>query len=181
MNLQDWLPISPMEGPPLPKWLGLRWPWYNPFALKIHHQTGIIAQSQYDNFEQVEIDINTPKDEAGHVLSFTLDVQGMGRARPESGVPRPPDFRRAVSNLTGANVAPVLVEENHWTVSDQTATLAGYNGANLTNIKFTLQPDSPVKMFDVYWDGKLIAQDVGGINIAIPNELGTPTPTFTKV
>ncbi len=28
VNIQDWLPISPLEGPPLPKFLGLTWPWY---------------------------------------------------------------------------------------------------------------------------------------------------------
>jgi len=24
----DWLPVSIMVGPPLPKWLGITWPWY---------------------------------------------------------------------------------------------------------------------------------------------------------
>jgi hypothetical protein len=27
-ELQDWLPMSPMEGPPLPRFLGINWPWY---------------------------------------------------------------------------------------------------------------------------------------------------------
>ncbi len=27
-TLEDWLPISPLEGPPLPKWMGITWPWY---------------------------------------------------------------------------------------------------------------------------------------------------------
>lgn len=26
-RLEDWLPISPMVGPPLPKWMGAKWPW----------------------------------------------------------------------------------------------------------------------------------------------------------
>jgi len=28
LRFEDWLPASPMVGPPLPKWLGLTWPWY---------------------------------------------------------------------------------------------------------------------------------------------------------
>jgi len=28
LHLEDWFPASPMVGPPLPKWLGLTWPWY---------------------------------------------------------------------------------------------------------------------------------------------------------
>ncbi|MBA7689880.1 hypothetical protein ES703_98399 [subsurface metagenome] len=28
-RLEDWFPTSPLIGPPLPKWLGLTWPWYS--------------------------------------------------------------------------------------------------------------------------------------------------------
>jgi len=28
LNLEDWFPMSPLMGPPLPEWLGLTWPWY---------------------------------------------------------------------------------------------------------------------------------------------------------
>lgn len=28
--LEDWLPTPPQVGPPLPKWLGIYWPWYSP-------------------------------------------------------------------------------------------------------------------------------------------------------
>jgi len=27
-RLEDWFPTSPLVGPPLPKWMGLTWPWY---------------------------------------------------------------------------------------------------------------------------------------------------------
>lgn len=27
-KLEEWMPASPMEGPPLPRWLGIFWPWY---------------------------------------------------------------------------------------------------------------------------------------------------------
>jgi len=27
-RLEDWFPMSPLIGPPLPKWMGLTWPWY---------------------------------------------------------------------------------------------------------------------------------------------------------
>lgn len=26
--LEDWFPMSPLVGPPLPRFLGLTWPWY---------------------------------------------------------------------------------------------------------------------------------------------------------
>jgi len=29
-ELEDWWPISPLIGPPLPKWMGITWPWYKP-------------------------------------------------------------------------------------------------------------------------------------------------------
>jgi hypothetical protein len=28
LKLEDWFPMSPLVGPPLPKWLALTWPWY---------------------------------------------------------------------------------------------------------------------------------------------------------
>ena len=28
IKLEDWLPMSPMEGPPLPRFLVIYWPWY---------------------------------------------------------------------------------------------------------------------------------------------------------
>ena len=28
LKLEDWFPMSPMAGPPLPQWLGITWPWY---------------------------------------------------------------------------------------------------------------------------------------------------------
>jgi len=27
-EFQDWLPMSPIEGPPFPRFLGIKWPWY---------------------------------------------------------------------------------------------------------------------------------------------------------
>lgn len=38
MGLQDWFPMSPVVGPPLPKWLGVSWPWYKE-AAKWYHKT----------------------------------------------------------------------------------------------------------------------------------------------
>lgn len=29
-SLEDWLPNSPLVGPPLPKWMDIYWPWYKP-------------------------------------------------------------------------------------------------------------------------------------------------------
>ncbi len=28
IKLEDWFPMSPAEGPPLPKFLKIYWPWY---------------------------------------------------------------------------------------------------------------------------------------------------------
>ena len=28
IKLEDWFPMSPMEGPPLPEFLNIYWPWY---------------------------------------------------------------------------------------------------------------------------------------------------------
>jgi len=29
-SLDEWKPRPPMEGPPLPEWLNIHWPWYKP-------------------------------------------------------------------------------------------------------------------------------------------------------
>jgi len=31
-KLEDWVPMSPLAGPPLPLWMHLYWPWYKPTA-----------------------------------------------------------------------------------------------------------------------------------------------------
>jgi len=31
-NFEDWLPMPPQMGPPLPRHLGIFWPWYVPEA-----------------------------------------------------------------------------------------------------------------------------------------------------
>jgi hypothetical protein len=28
LNLENWLPMEPAKGPPLPRFLGITWPWY---------------------------------------------------------------------------------------------------------------------------------------------------------
>lgn len=28
IQLENWFPQSPLIGPPLPKWMGITWPWY---------------------------------------------------------------------------------------------------------------------------------------------------------
>lgn len=29
-ELEEWLPQEPSQGPPLPEWMGIYWPWYTP-------------------------------------------------------------------------------------------------------------------------------------------------------
>lgn len=29
-ELEEWKPASPQVGPPLPRWMGIYWPWYAP-------------------------------------------------------------------------------------------------------------------------------------------------------
>lgn len=38
-ELEDWLPMSPLEGPPLPKWMGITWPWVTPPPPGTYHLT----------------------------------------------------------------------------------------------------------------------------------------------
>ncbi len=61
MNLAEWAPIPPWEGPPLPRWTGARWPW-------LHETTASLSlpaffkgsaepappSSTYDNAEEIE-------------------------------------------------------------------------------------------------------------------------------
>jgi len=34
-ELEDWLPQEPNQGPPLPEFLGIFWPWYTPAEFKV--------------------------------------------------------------------------------------------------------------------------------------------------
>ncbi len=48
MGIIDWLPMSPLMGPPLPRFLGVMWPWLDASALP----TSLSGESHYDNEEQ---------------------------------------------------------------------------------------------------------------------------------
>lgn len=63
MNLSDWLPIPPWQGPPLPRWTGACWPWLQGGS-RLPSLSNIFAgpssdeapapTSTYNNIEEIE-------------------------------------------------------------------------------------------------------------------------------
>lgn len=50
--LEDWYPMEPAMGPPLPKWMEIFWPWYKPAVAELKLSNLIISP--------VEVQINYP-------------------------------------------------------------------------------------------------------------------------
>ncbi len=45
-KLEDWWPTSPLVGPPLPKWLGIFWPWYTPPGAEFRVSNLVISPTE---------------------------------------------------------------------------------------------------------------------------------------
>lgn len=54
-ELEDWWPASPLLGPPLPRWMGVYWPWYKPPAAEFRVSDFVISPSEVRVGEPVVI------------------------------------------------------------------------------------------------------------------------------
>ena len=50
--LEDWLPMGPGLGPPLPKFLGIYWPWAKPSLIGDLNDNGVVSQEDFDILRQ---------------------------------------------------------------------------------------------------------------------------------
>ncbi len=54
-ELEDWWPTSPLVGPPLPKWLGIYWPWYTPPGAEFRVSDLVISPAEVNPGQPVTI------------------------------------------------------------------------------------------------------------------------------
>jgi len=46
LNIEDWMPMEPSKGPPLPKWLGITWPWVAPPGAEFRVSNPVISPAE---------------------------------------------------------------------------------------------------------------------------------------
>jgi len=72
-ELEDWLPQEPNQGPPLPEWLNIFWPWYTPAEFKVSNL--VISPTEVNPGQAVTISCTVTNigTEAG---SYTIHLGG---------------------------------------------------------------------------------------------------------
>jgi len=54
-RLEDWLPQEPSQGPPLPEFLKIFWPWYTPLAAELKVSNLVISPTEVNPGQAVTI------------------------------------------------------------------------------------------------------------------------------
>ncbi len=54
-ELEEWLPQEPSKGPPLPKWLGITWPWVAPPGAEFRVSNPVISPTEVNPGQVVTI------------------------------------------------------------------------------------------------------------------------------
>jgi hypothetical protein len=76
-TLEEWEPMPPDKGPPLPKWMGIYWPWYKEEAANIRLSNLTIQPSECNIRETVTISVTaTNYSDASGSKKITCSVNG---------------------------------------------------------------------------------------------------------
>ena len=59
LKLEDWFPMSPLKGPPFPKWMEITWPWYKEEGVPPGGYTCPYCGANFDTYEEVVSHIQT--------------------------------------------------------------------------------------------------------------------------
>lgn len=72
---EDWWPTPPQIGPPLPKWMGVTWPWYTPLGAEFKVSDLVISPEEVSPGQSVTISclVKNIGSEAG---DYTLKLGG---------------------------------------------------------------------------------------------------------
>ncbi len=57
LEIRDWLPQEPWQGPPLPELLNIYWPWYTPPGADIRVENLVIEPTEVDVSQKVTISV----------------------------------------------------------------------------------------------------------------------------
>ena len=109
-NLENWLPQEPWQGPPLPAFLGIYWPWYTPPAAEFLVSNLIISPAEVILGQVVTISCTVTNigTEAG---SYIVKLRGDFMADQEVGL-NPGESKTASFEVTPTEARPhsVLVD-----------------------------------------------------------------------
>lgn len=74
-NLEEWAPMEPEKGPPLPKWLGIYWPWYTPPDMEFRVSNLVISHEEVNPGQVVTIScwVTNTGSKTG---SYTVQLRG---------------------------------------------------------------------------------------------------------
>lgn len=56
IKIEDWLPPSPLVGPPLPRFIGITWPWYKPAPVVTIHLKNPPSEANYWQMSVIDWD-----------------------------------------------------------------------------------------------------------------------------
>lgn len=74
-ELRDWLPQEPQQGPPLPEWMDIFWPWYTPPVAEFRVSNLVISPTEVNPGQAVTVSCTVTNigAEAG---SYTVKMGG---------------------------------------------------------------------------------------------------------
>ncbi len=106
MRWTEWLPESPLTGPPLPKWLGITWPWLEPASPPSGEAAAVVSLS-----------FNAPVLE-GQSATLTVTVTN---ASTRAGAPAGATLTTIISIITtdGTVVLPEQTDTHNYAASEQ--------------------------------------------------------------
>lgn len=144
LKLEDWMPMPPDMGPPLPKFLGIFWPWYKPPAAEFGVSNLVISPEEVNPGQTVTISCTATNigSEAG---SYTVYLGGDFMA--EQTVSLAPGESKIVSFEVVPDVARtyiVTVDGLSGTFLATTVPVADIRVENLTIEPSEVQVGQPV-------------------------------------
>lgn len=84
MNLIDWLPLFPWEGPPLPRFLGIVWPWLGQQSLN----TSLTPPMKYITSAQEEVETIVPQTPLATTYENIEEIEFPNGFDPETFMPK---------------------------------------------------------------------------------------------
>jgi len=114
-ELEDWLPQEPSKGPPLPKWLGITWPWVAPPGAEFRGSKPVITPAEVN---------------PGQVVTISCLVTNIGAAAGEYVVKLGGDFvseqsvtlQPGESKTVSFEVTPTVAKSYSVSVNGQTGS-----------------------------------------------------------
>lgn len=135
-KLEDWLPQEPSQGPPLPEFLGIFWPWYKPPAAEFTVSNLMISPAEVNLGQVVTISCTVTNigTEAG---SYKVELRGDFMADQEV------ELAPGKSKIASFEVIPTVAKSHSVSVDGLAGTFEGK------------APEEPSNGIEIYWHDAL--------------------------